>query len=647
MTRIRTISLAILALGITCGFSYALLFTATGLSWYLNLNLADSQGNISINNVNHSINGLYTISDFRYQSNTLNIKVDHLQIDWNPLSLMDNELDIQELIGTNVSVDVKTPTHLLIETNRLTFPVATKLARGSIKDFSMTSKDGSHRSYDKIEFEQLFLDQEFFAEKITATDRAGTQLTIAGRFGFQSNSVINLTTSALITLPVNQQALYSHGTLVGNTGQLRFLQKINAPFTTTVTGLIKNPLLEPYWELTADINTSNGIAISTGTRLHKLSGNISASGSIHDYKLSGELFAEDKYSRQWSASLSSDISQLLANFQLTAHQPNATPTSQTSIEGTLQLDKLMDFSRAINIKGNWNNFTLLLDNESEIKSKKGDFTYSGDTLEAVINASGLKIANTGTDFKELQFKSSLDTDHRIIIEGKASTANGKVHLSGNLAKASDQYQIENLTIHGNNFALVKKPQAHIIISPDMSFVRHGKTIVSNGVIKIPTANIQLQELTSTIGKLTALSETLLAGDKSPNKIIGGTFNIELGKAVWLHGYGLNANVTGDLAIAKLSGQGIIADGVLNVLRGNYYNQDKKLAVAGGQLKFSRNNLDNPELDLNLTPRTKNLSNLDTIKGRLQSLFTQSQQRSVNTNIQPVNNQKQLALNKKL
>ena len=316
MKKIKTISLTILLSGITCGFIYSLLFTATGLSWYLNLHITEPQANISINNVQHSFNGLYTLSNFRYQNNALDIEIDRVQVDWNPLSIISGELEIHDLIGTNLKINIKLPNQSLLENNHLTFPLTTKLAKGSINGFTIVAKNDTQHSFDKINLEQLFLDQEFFAEKITLIDRSGTQLTVAGRFGFQSDSVINLTTSAAINLPGTQKLLYTHGTLVGNIAQLRFLQYTKAPYTSTIAGLVKNPFTEPYWEMTADINAVNHLSLSSDNSLKKLSGHLSASGSFQHFTLNGQLLADDRHSRQWAASLISELADSKVNFQL-------------------------------------------------------------------------------------------------------------------------------------------------------------------------------------------------------------------------------------------------------------------------------------------------------------------------------------------
>ena len=90
------------------------------------------------------------------------------------------------------------------------------------------------------------------------------------------------------------------------------------------------------------------------------------------------------------------------------------------------------------------------------------------------------------------------------MSGNARTNDGSIRFSGDLKKRNLDYQIANLSLTGRNFALVRKPKAHIIISPDITFSRSNRVMTSNGVIKVPTANIQLQGVSDTYNQLAKL-----------------------------------------------------------------------------------------------------------------------------------------------
>ncbi|WP_455222939.1 hypothetical protein, partial [Kaarinaea lacus] len=78
---------------------------------------------------------------------------------------------------------------------------------------------------------------------------------------------------------------------------------------------------------------------------------------------------------------------------------------------------------------------------------------------------------------------------------------------------------------------------------------------------------------------------------------------------------------GELAIENLSSKKLIANGNLNVLRGNYTNHDRKFMVSGGLLKFKNKQLDNPELELKVVEKQVDHSKPELIKGPLQTLHT--------------------------
>jgi autotransporter translocation and assembly factor TamB len=88
----------------------------------------------------------------------------------------------------------------------------------------------------------------------------------------------------------------------------------------------------------------------------------------------------------------------------------------------------------------------------------------------------------------------------------------------------------------------------------------------------------------------------------------------------MHGYGLNARVTGDLSLRDLSNKQIVANGELKVLQGNYGNHKQKIAISGGRLKFRNHDFDNPELDLDIKKKSAYVMGSYKIVGRLQKLF---------------------------
>ena len=229
-------------------------------------------------------------------------------------------------------------------------------------------------------------------------------------------------------------------------------------------------------------------------------------------------------------------------------------------------------------------------------------------------------------------KTKSESDKHIALSGKAQTSEGSIQFSSDLKQFNLGYEINNLSLTGQNFALIRKPNAHIIISPDITLSRNEQTMQSRGFIRVPTANIQLQGLEETYSRFAELFFTSTQDPVASKQMID-QLNLKFGKSVWMHGYGLNAHVTGDLSLIALSNKNIVANGKLNILRGNYKNHNERFSVSGGILKFNKNQLDNPDLELQIVQKHNASSTPSMLKGSLQSLHTAQENVPVNESSQ--------------
>ena len=272
----------------------------------------------------------------------------------------------------------------------------------------------------------------------------------------------------------------------------------------------------------------------------------------------------------------------------------------------------------IQLKGKWKNVSLPINVSSSFIAESGNFTFDGEKLQAVVNANGVQLEKLGPNIQKLVIRTQRDENGELSFNGSAKTASGNLKLSGSMLEANNKYQLDNLYLTGSNFTLVRKPQAHIIVTPNLAFVRKNQIMTSEGTVKIPTANIQLHNVKNTL----ALFSNMFGAS---NNVMSASGNVDLkfGKSVWMHGYGLNAHVTGELSLRDLSNKKIIANGELNVLQGNYGSLKRKMALSGGRLKFNNHDFDNPELDLDIKKRSFSVNSSRKIIGRLQKLFNDS------------------------
>jgi len=596
---------------------YSLLYTTTGLSWYLNQNIGDSDSSITIDKVSHSLNGDYAITGLKYVTPRFQLEISKLRLTCNPLKILRQEIDISSFSGESMFFRLRDS----IKTNNMPaeyhLPFVIKINSGSIRNLSLALSDTLRESFHHVKFEQVYLYDNFFTNKMVFTAANGGAFEISGNAGLRETDVINLTTKATFAIPDTNTVISSQGTIVGTPVQMRFLQHIKPPYASSIAGTISNLLAaDPKFEFKVNLHSLNGEVVSPYFKVNLLQGEVHGNGTLFDVTMSGDLKLKDQHAKWWSVSLNASLDRDKADFHI---QSQHTAKNWVDLQGQWLYRSDRSLPRSMSINGTLVNLSWPLDKASMLNVGQGSFSYDGKTLHSIVELRNLNLKSTGTQLTKLELQTRSSSPQRIILTGKADTSGGSLNFSGELDKQALGYRLANLSLTGNNFALVRKPKAHIIISPNLTFSRNERNVQSSGVIKVPTANIQLQGIKETYDQLASLFSAATKMNSGAAQIT--QLNLEFGKSVWLHGYGLNANVTGDLAIEGLSNNQLLAKGNLNVLRGNYTSQNQKFMLSGGLLKFENKQLDNPDLELRVIDRQTNHAGTAIIKGPLQTLHT--------------------------
>ena len=595
---------------------YSLLYTTTGLSWYVNQNLGDGDSSITIDKVSYNLTGDYSITGLKYVTPRFQLEISKLQLAWNPLKILRQEIDISAFNGESMSFSLSDESQQATLPATYHLPFVIKINSGSIRNLSLVLSDELQESFHHVKFEQVYLYDNFFTNKMVFTAANGGAFEISGNAGLRQTDVINLTTKATFVIPNTNKVISSQGTIVGTPAQMKFLQHIKPPYASSVAGTISNLLTDPEFEYKINLHSLTGEIVSPYFKSNLMQGEVSGSGSLSNITVSGDLKLKDQHAKWWTVSLNASLDRDKADFHI---QSQHTTINRVDLQGQWQYRSGRSLPRSMSINGTLANLSWPLDNASMLNVGEGSFSYDGNTLHSIVELRNLYLKSTGTQLTKLELQTRSSSPQRITLTGKADTSGGSLNFSGELDKQALGYRLANLSLTGNNFALVRKPKAHIIISPNLTFSRNERNVLSSGVIKVPTANIQLQGIKETYDQLASLFSAATKINSGAAQIT--QLNLEFGKSVWLHGYGLNANVTGDLAIEGLSSNQLLAKGNLNVLRGNYTSQNQKFMLAGGLLKFENKQLDNPDLELRVIDRQTNHAGTAIIKGPLQTLHT--------------------------
>ncbi|HWK49017.1 MAG TPA: translocation/assembly module TamB domain-containing protein, partial [Steroidobacter sp.] len=191
-------------------------------------------------------------------------------------------------------------------------------------------------------------------------------------------------------------------------------------------------------------------------------------------------------------------------------------------------------------------------------------------LAADIPAIGLHLKNGQVDVRpksatEFQISGGIDSGGGSLKFGGTATPSGAV----------------NMQVNGERFLAADIPGAKVVISPDIDVVRNEERTTLSGKVRIPSADVNLQKLPRGGHKAQAASPDVVvvddeALDKTAEQAIPLYANITvvLGperqrtqlkeEAVNLTGFGLVAQVTGQLDVRERPGTDTVASGDVNV-----------------------------------------------------------------------------------
>lgn len=610
---------------VTVSALYSLLYTATGLSWFINHTIAGKHNNIDIQKVHHTLAGNCEIAGLSYSTPRFTVTFKNIELNWNPLAIFNNRLLVHSVTAKGITIK-DNGSDADINLNPLSlnqYPIIASLEQGLLENITVTGLQQQPYRIKSVKFNQFYFDKTLFIDKLVARDTKGNTVQISGQAGLRATDIINLSTQVSLRLPGGKTNLRGYGTLVGSTTQLRFLQQVTSPYDVKLEGRVKDVFTKPYWHFNADIHNMTNTSFEPNWPIKSIRGNLAGEGNSAKLELEGNIILQDAIGRGWTSTINAKWDSPRATFKIAAKQPNATPKVGVSLNGQWDYTDGENFLRTLSLSGQWRNVKWSNDRESSIASRSGHFDFDGSLLRTKIDADHIDINSTGIQIKTLAISTKAQTQNGVdglVILGEAQTDQGNLSVSGNLSRSGSTYLLKQLSVTGNHFVLMRNPRAHIIVSPNIILTRNKSALHSTGAINIPTANIQLQDLKQSYRRLA----TLLALDypnyygKSRNVV--DNIDLHFGKSVWVHGYGLNAQVTGNLAVVNLTSRSMLANGKLTVLYGNYRQDSKQYSVTDGILKFNKDSLDNPELSLSLVDAKLSNGKTGKLNGQLQTLF---------------------------
>ncbi|HEY8509803.1 MAG TPA: translocation/assembly module TamB domain-containing protein, partial [Steroidobacteraceae bacterium] len=229
----------------------------------------------------------------------------------------------------------------------------------------------------------------------------------------------------------------------------------------------------------------------------------------------------------------------------------------------------------------------------------------GNTAEPQIEAQVL-LSGFGTDLPDLgiqlrdgSIQATRSVDGALRLEGQVSSGEGQIRVTG----GQESEDLMRFEVTGENFVVANIPAAQMRISPKLGIERTPERIEIKGNVSVPSAHVDVQKLPARQASAVGASADVVVIDDPPAKKsaarktpVFADVTVVLGEKVRLQGFGLDAQVAGQLVVREQPGTETVGSGQLRVT-GTYKAYGQDLTIERGSLLFAGTPLNNPSLDI--------------------------------------------------
>jgi|GEM_PF-574271 len=249
----------------------------------------------------------------------------------------------------------------------------------------------------------------------------------------------------------------------------------------------------------------------------------------------------------------------------------------------------------------------------------------GGTLESPrINAdlalddAGLAVQALGIDLRVLQTTLISDGPDRLVVNGIVESGEGSLNFSSQIDRLFSETRALELQVAGSDFTLANLPDLQLSVSPDIRVSGTSQGINVSGQLLVPLLDAQINTLPETA--VDTSSDTVIIQSESgaavPNAALAkqaalggiplsGEMRLVLGENVSVAGFGLNAQVQGQLDISQLPDAAPLTYGELEVVQGSFATYGRTLDIEQGKLLFM-GSYDNPAIDIRAVREVENM-----------------------------------------
>lgn len=277
--------------------------------------------------------------------------------------------------------------------------------------------------------------------------------------------------------------------------------------------------------------------------------------------------------------------------------PGATPLTERALSGSVNLD-IQRLSVIEQLSPEVDEFDGRIAGQLNLGGSLARPTVLGDIG---LNASRVVLVTPGLVLTDLSL-AAIGRGDTIDIDASAKSGGGTLNANGAIALNDDGQDVD-LTIRGERFQVVNIPDATAYVSPDLRVAVTPSRVDVEGRVVVPEASITPRDLPAS-GVTTVSGDQVIVTDEQPDaateaiiRAIHADVQVVLGDDVHIEGFGLSANLTGDLRVVQQPGDVTTGTGEIQIVDGAYRAYGQNLDIQEGRILFAGGPVSEPGLDL--------------------------------------------------
>ncbi|HEU4699295.1 MAG TPA: translocation/assembly module TamB domain-containing protein [Gemmatimonadales bacterium] len=225
----------------------------------------------------------------------------------------------------------------------------------------------------------------------------------------------------------------------------------------------------------------------------------------------------------------------------------------------------------------------------------------------------------GVVVHDVQLTAQGDSAGAIRLDGRLRSGPGALAVTGASPLAPTAAAPGRIRVQGDSFEVMRTPEAHVLVSPDMSVTVAGNRLDAQGALDVPYAHIELTEIPQTA--VAPSPDIVFIGDTLAEPAsawrISGRVRVTLGDSVTFKGFNFTAKLGGQVLAMEQPGNPPTASGAIVIEEGHYQAYGQNLTIRNGRIRFAGGPAEDPGLDIRATRMSSDTATGDSTVAGLQ------------------------------